>query len=232
MKIAAGNADSALVAEDVVKVRKRQERSVQTRGKILAAALAEFSNSGFDGATSRSIAERANVPHALVIYHFKSKLGIWRAVMERAITDFHDELSREFEQQRDSDAVTALRALHRLFIRTVASRPEMNWLISHEMGRESDRLSWVLETIAGRDIDMTIDLIREAQRIGRFVAGDPAHLHFLFLGAASRVFLMPAEIDQKMHCSPFDEAFLDQHIALCESLFFRDPPQVADTLNR
>lgn len=216
-------ADTDDQAIDIVKVRKRQGRSQETRNKILAAATAEFSTSGFDGSTSRSIAERAEVPHGLVIYHFETKLGIWRAVMEKAITDFHNELAGEAERHRDSDAVTALRALQRVFVHMAAARPELNWLISHEMGRESDRLSWLLEKIAGRDIDLAIDLIRRAQREGRFIAGDPAHLHFLFVGAASRVFLMPTEIQRTMGCSPFDEAFLDQHLALCQSLFFRDP---------
>lgn len=212
-------------ADDIVNVRKRQSRSVETRGKILAAAAAEFATAGFDGATSRSIAEHADVPHGLLIYHFKTKLGVWRAVMEQVIADFHDALVREAERHRDSDPVTALRALQRIFIDMSASRPELNMLISHEMGRDSDRLSWLLDKFIGRDIDLTIDLIRRAQQQGRFIAGDPAHLHFLFVGAASRVFLMPIEIQRTMGQSPFAEIFLEQHLALCQSLFFRDPPE-------
>lgn len=205
-------------------VRKQQDRSVQTRGKILTAATAEFVTHGFNGVTSRSIAEHADVPHGLVIYHFGTKLGIWRAVMEQAITDFHDALAKEAMEHPDSDPVTALRARQRVFIRMSVSRPELNWLMSHEMGRDSERMSWLLEKIAGRDIDTTIDLIREAQRLGSYAAGDPAHLHFLFVGAASRVFLMRTEIERTMHCSTLDEAFVEQHIALCQSLFFRGSP--------
>lgn len=204
--------------------RKRQDRSVQTRGRILSAATAEFVSAGFNGATSRSIAERADVPHGLVIYHFGTKLGVWRAVMEQAITDFHDALAAEAVRHGDGDAVAALRGRQRVFIRMSVSRPELNWLMSHEMGRDSERMSWLLEKIAGRDIDATIALIREVQSQGRYAAGDPAHLHFLFVGAASRVFLMPSEIDRAMGCSPFDDAFVERHIVLIQSLFFRDPP--------
>ncbi len=204
--------------------RKQQDRSVQTRGKILAAATAEFVSLGFNGVTSRSIAERAEVPHGLVIYHFGTKLGVWRAVMEQAITDFHDALTTAAQEHPDSDPVAALRARQQVFICMSVSRPELNWLMSHEMGRDSERMSWLLEKIAGRDIDATIALIREVQRLGRYIAGDPAHLHFLFVGAASRVFLMPSEIERTMGFSPRDEAFVEQHIALCQDLFFRDPP--------
>ena len=189
----------------------------------MTAATAMFSEGGFDGATTRSIALLAEVPHGLLLYHFKSKLGVWRAVMEQVITDFHDALASESERHRNSDPVTALKALQRVFVRMAASRPELQWLMSHEMGRESERLSWFLDQVAGRDIDATIDLIRRVQAEGRYMAGDPAHLHFLFVGAAARVFMMPAEIKRAMGISPFDDGFLDRHIALCESLFFRDP---------
>ena len=219
--MAVGSSDRGGIA-GVVKIRKRQGRSIETRNKILAAATAAFAKAGFDGTTTRVIASHAEVPHSLLIHHFRTKLGVWRAVMEQAITDFHDELARETERHRSSDTVTALKALQRVFVHMSASRPELNWLMSHEMGRDSDRLSWLLEKIAGRDIDLAIDLIHRAQCEGRFIAGDPAHLHFLFVGAASRVFLMPSEIQRTMGCSPFDEDFLERHLSLCQNLFFRD----------
>lgn len=210
----------------IVKVRKRQTRSVETRDKIIAAATAEFTLGGFNGSTSRAIAERAYVPHGTVIHHFETKLGVWRAVMEKVIADFHAALAEEVERHRDSDAATALRGLQRVFILMSARRPELNLLMSHEIGGDSERLSWALERIAGRDIAYAIDLIREVQRQGRYVAGDPAHLHFLFVGAASRVFLMPVEVERETGRSPLDEAFVEQHVALCQSLFFRDPSGV------
>ena len=214
---------SSAAINELVTVRRRQDRSIQTRAKILAAATLEFCRTGFNGATARSIADRADVPHALVIYHFKTKLGIWRAVMEEAITDFHHSLEREYERNRGCDPVAALKGLQRLFIRLSATRPELNWLMSHEMGTDSTRLNLLFEKIAGDDVDRSIELIRECQQLGRFVAGDPAHLHFLFVGAASRVFLMPIEIENRTGRSPFDEAFIKAHITLCESMFFREP---------
>ena len=52
------------------------------RARILDAAEAVFARYGFDGATTRRIAEMAEVPTGLVNYHFGSKLGLYRAIFE------------------------------------------------------------------------------------------------------------------------------------------------------
>lgn len=208
---------------EIVNVRRRQERSAKTRQKIISAATTEFAFTGFDGASTRSIAERAKVQHGLVIYHFETKLGVWKAVMENALNHFHSEIKRFIEEVEGCDDVTRLRQFQKAFIRISATRPELNWLLSHEVREESSRLSWIIEKIAGRDIEEAIELIRKVQALGRYVEGDPAHLHYLFVGAATRVFMVSGEIKRTMKQSPFDEAFLERHIEMCERLFFRDP---------
>lgn len=53
-----------------------------TRARIVAAAEAEFADHGFDGVSVRQIALRADVPVALINYHFGSKEGLYRAIFE------------------------------------------------------------------------------------------------------------------------------------------------------
>ena len=53
-----------------------------TRARILAAAEAEFADHGFDGVSVRQIALRAEVPVALINYHYGSKEGLYRAIFE------------------------------------------------------------------------------------------------------------------------------------------------------
>jgi AcrR family transcriptional regulator len=66
----------------VVVVEPTQRNAVGTRIRILTAAEGEFADHGFDGATVRQIALRADVPVALVNYHFGSKEGLYRAIFE------------------------------------------------------------------------------------------------------------------------------------------------------
>jgi AcrR family transcriptional regulator len=50
------------------------------RDRILRVAEQVFAEMGFDGASLRQIAQQADVPVALVSYHFKGKLNLYREV--------------------------------------------------------------------------------------------------------------------------------------------------------
>ncbi|MGD9905178.1 MAG: TetR/AcrR family transcriptional regulator [Vicinamibacterales bacterium] len=52
-----------------------------TRSLIFAAAAAEFSRHGFDGASVDAIARAAHVNKAMLYYHFASKLGLYREIV-------------------------------------------------------------------------------------------------------------------------------------------------------
>lgn len=56
--------------------------AVPARMRILASAEKLFAEQGFDGATVRQIALAADVPLALVNYHFGSKEGLYRAIFD------------------------------------------------------------------------------------------------------------------------------------------------------
>jgi TetR/AcrR family transcriptional regulator len=59
--------------------RAEQQRSIETRASILDAAIAEFAERGFVGASIRAIADRLGLQHPLITYHYRSKDILWRA---------------------------------------------------------------------------------------------------------------------------------------------------------
>lgn len=207
--------------DEIVLVRRRQGRSIEKRTRILAAAAQEFADHGFDGATTRSIAARADVRHALVIYHFETKLGIWQAVMRDVFHWFKDAFQSRMIALEDVDDVTKLRLLQADFIHLAAKHPELHWLMSHEAGRGGERLNWLLDNLLQDSFDMFRKLIKGAQAIGCYVEGDPDHLHYLFIGAARRIFMFSSEVTLVTGRSPFEASFVDEHIRLCQALFFR-----------
>lgn len=64
--------------------RKEQKRAIDTRQSILDAALEEFAERGFDGASVRRIGERAKLDFTLITYHFRNKDTLWREVAGHA----------------------------------------------------------------------------------------------------------------------------------------------------
>ena len=66
----------------------RQDRKPATRRRIVAAALAEFAEHGFERARMEGVAQRAGVAHGTVYVHFSSKPQLFRAVVEHVADDF------------------------------------------------------------------------------------------------------------------------------------------------
>jgi len=68
----------------ITRVRQgSHQRGEETRSRILETALELFAASGFEGASTRTIAERAGVNLPAIQYYFGSKEGLYRAVIEQ-----------------------------------------------------------------------------------------------------------------------------------------------------
>ena len=68
-----------------VKTRQRAgtyQRGEDTRRRILDAALAAFAADGYEGVSTRALAEQAGVNLPAIQYYFGSKEGLYRAVIE------------------------------------------------------------------------------------------------------------------------------------------------------
>ena len=63
----------------------KQDSNTDTKAKLLDAALTEFVEHGYEGASTAGIAARAGVAKALVFHHYDSKETLFRAVADRVI---------------------------------------------------------------------------------------------------------------------------------------------------
>jgi AcrR family transcriptional regulator len=201
--------------------RRLQARSRETGEKILAAALNEFAEHGFAGASTRTIAAAAGVQHPLVNYHFKGKEGLWHAVLEATAGQFMQQFRTRLAGLRGVDDVTTLRLVQEDFIRFSAENPHFHSLMSQAGRHPSKQLNALVNAFVGPYFAAVSALIRSAQRAGCYVEGDPEHLQYLFIGATTRIFSLAAEVKLITGASPFSSAMLDRHVAACLDLFFR-----------
>jgi TetR/AcrR family transcriptional regulator len=70
---------------------RRPARRAETRAKILAAAERAFAQDGLAGGRTDAIAAAAGVNKALLYYYFKSKAGIYEAVIEEHLREFNQQ---------------------------------------------------------------------------------------------------------------------------------------------
>jgi TetR/AcrR family transcriptional regulator len=205
------------------RLRAEQPRALETRNRIISAAVLEFAKFGYEGASVHAIAKNADAKQTLITYHFDGKEGLWKA----ALTSINNELRSIFQSRMDGlrgvDDATKLRLLLADFIRFSAQHPEFHAIMSHVASRNDDRLQWLMEEYVKPFFEIMESLIVSAQESSRFIKGNPRHLLYLFIGAAVRIFMVSAEAEQILGRPIFDDAMIEDHTAAVLGLFFRAP---------
>lgn len=78
----------------------RQASESTTRQKLLEAGARLFGLHGFEGTTTRALAEAAGVNLGAILYHFRGKEGLYRAVLEQCVANKRQEVAPCLERVR------------------------------------------------------------------------------------------------------------------------------------
>jgi len=171
------------------------------RAKILAAALEEFSRFGVDGTTLRQIAERAGVQHQLIVYHFRTKDALWKAV----VSDICNAPQEELSAVGRANPAKQLRLLVSRFVSFTARQPQLHRMLTFEGRTDSERLRWWLKELSSRFYAVSTRLIREAQNVGAARAGHPGRLHCAMIGIVTTSFTFEYEYRALTKLDPFGD---------------------------
>jgi TetR/AcrR family transcriptional regulator, regulator of cefoperazone and chloramphenicol sensitivity len=99
--------------------------SKATREKIIKAASRAFALGGYDGASIRAIVAEADVNQAAINYHFGSKEGLYRAVLQAAVRALMSD-GDATENPGTLSRQTALRRFVRGQLRPMTARDELS----------------------------------------------------------------------------------------------------------
>lgn len=203
--------------------RREQARAIETRERIIAAATIEFAQNGFEGASLRKVAEKAKARHTAITYYFNGKEGLWQAVFERRLRDLIVRRAERLEGLRGVDDITKLRIMFEEFIRHSAKDLELHKLMTQAASGAGPEFDPQIAEYLRANSAMLRPLIRSAQKAGAFVEGDPDHMNYLFIGAATRIFMQAKEVESVTGRSPLDDAFVEEHVQAVLRLFFKEP---------
>src|SRR5882724_8995865 len=178
----------------VAKKRAEQERAKSTRTAILQAALAEFAEKGFDGASIRNIAERTGLQHPLITYHYRTKDLLWEAVAEYAFGRIRALWDAEVVSNPKLTAVERLQEEYRTFLAFTLEHPDFHHFMLRESRPLNPRLPWLTSKMISPLLNRLIPQIRAAQASGELPQGDPNLIHYLLIGATSVLSSLGAEI--------------------------------------
>jgi TetR/AcrR family transcriptional regulator len=161
--------------------RAEQQRSLETRASILNAAIAEFAERGFEGASIRAIADRLGLQHPLITYHYRSKDILWRAAAEHAFAQIRAGWDSSAPENSDLSPFAQLREEYATLFRYTVAFPEFHRFMRQETLTNNPRLKWVAEAVLAPLLGRLIPQIVAVQKQGLLPKVDPILFHYMMV---------------------------------------------------
>jgi AcrR family transcriptional regulator len=209
------------VAVDGKQKRRKQQRAIDTRRAILEAALKEFAERGFEGASMRRIGDRAGLDFTLIAYHFLNKDALWRATAEHAFAQIQASLDTVRRDNAELSPADAVRAEFRALFKFTVEHTAFHHFILRENQVSSARLRWLIENILRPASKRILPQIRAAQAQGELIEGDPALVYYMLIGMSSVLSTLSGEIVDTIGLSLNDAKALEAYWDLIERAAFR-----------
>jgi len=216
--------------ENIAADRAAAEAGSETRDRILQAALQAFAAQGFDGATTRQIADAAGVNLGLLQYHFGGKEKLWRAAVELAFSRLRAGLTQILADESVVDDLERVRLVIRDHVRFVAHNPEFV-RIMHDVGkRPGPRMEWLVDTHVAPLYRGIVELLERAGHRLRLPDDvPPIHFHYILAGAVGLIFHQSEECKRLAGIDPFEDAHIETHARAVEHFLLGPPTQEANS---
>ncbi|WGD50174.1 TetR/AcrR family transcriptional regulator [Bradyrhizobium sp. CB1650] len=202
--------------------RKRAEqlRAIETRTAILNAAISEFAEKGFGGASIRAIADRLGLQHPLITYHYRSKDILWRAAAEHAFAQIRAEWDISAPMESDLSPLARLRQEYTTLFRYTVAFPEFHRFMRQETLTNNPRLKWVAEVILAPLLGRLLPQIVEAQRQGLLPVVDPILFHYMMVSLTATLSEFGPEMQVTSGLSSENPKVVEAYWSLVDDMIF------------
>jgi TetR/AcrR family transcriptional regulator len=192
--------------------RLRRSRE-DIRERLLESALAEFGAKGFDGASTRVIAEGADAHQPQIHYHFESKEALWSAAVDHLFAELRGSMDGlDLDVSRPPGVLAdAFAEMIRRFVRFASVHPELNQIVVHEATAQSERLRWMTERHVRPVYDGVRALWHRLREAGIAAPIDDAVFHYVLVGAASLPYVNAPEARLLTGAEPTAPAWVERH---------------------
>ncbi|MFB9862679.1 TetR/AcrR family transcriptional regulator [Rufibacter immobilis] len=149
-----------------------QKEKIDKKEHLLEVAERVFGELGYEGASTRVLAQEAGVNMAMLNYYFGSKDGLLKAVVERRVSS----MKKGFEEiaRQDISCQEKLTQILQLYVGRVATSKYLHKIIFREISvvrSGSDLSDYILEVLHG-NAQVVQQIIEEGIRNGEFRAVD------------------------------------------------------------
>ncbi|SLN26902.1 TetR family transcriptional regulator C-terminal domain-containing protein [Pseudooctadecabacter jejudonensis] len=147
----------------------------KNQAAILGAGLEVFSQFGFRGSTLDQVAEAAGMSKPNLLYYFKSKEGIYTALLSQLLNDWLEPLQA---LDAEGDPIEQIIAYARRKLAMSQHYPRESRLFANEIIQGAPRIGDVLRGELKDLVDEKVAVIRRWQAAGRIADVSPYHLIF------------------------------------------------------
>jgi len=207
----------------------RAEQKAATRRAILEAALEVFAERGFEGATMREVAERADVKQPLIVYHFDNKDVLWQAAvdavwarLEARVAEGVGGTAARFASSFEPGSARpdVMRQFIASVLRAFASEPAYIRIVLREAGTDGDRYAWLAQRHMDRNFQDFLGVLTLARSAGFVPEGVRLeHMIYAFAGALFFPFAVAADVRRQLGLDPADDAFIEAHADTLVAMF-------------
>lgn len=99
----------------MMRPKRARRRSAEVRELLLTAAREEFLTHGYEGTTTKAIAERAGVSQTVIFNQYKNKSGLFSAALAAPFSDFVEDYVAAWESGKGSSVERINFLVDRLF---------------------------------------------------------------------------------------------------------------------
>ncbi len=190
-------------------MKSRAQQRADTRERIVEAAIGAFAELGFNAASTREIASRANTNQGLITYHFRSKDELWRAAADRVFGRLQTTLGERLARLESDDPRAFAREAIREYVRFSAAHPELFRLMVDEGKTSESRMQWLVDTHLK---PLYTGFVRFGAAFGPGVEESLLpHAYYVLAGASSLIFAAAPECRRLTGLSPETRQAVETH---------------------
>jgi TetR/AcrR family transcriptional regulator len=157
------------------KTQRRTRIQEEKEERILEAALDVFSAHGFRGSTVDQIAEGAGLSKPNLLYYFRTKEAMHRALIDRVLFTWLEPL-RAFDAEGDPES--EIRSYIRRKLEMARDYPRASRLFANEILQGAPHIEDELKGPLKSLVDEKAEVIRAWSKAGKIAKCDPYHLIF------------------------------------------------------
>ncbi|TWX51591.1 TetR/AcrR family transcriptional regulator [Colwellia hornerae] len=199
-------------------IKKTGNIRALSQHKILIAASTEFVLQGYKGATVQSIADRASLPKANILYYFKNKENIYHAVLEHTLQMWDEGIG---DINPEDGPKAAIEKFIEAKVRMSFKHPESSKIYAMEIIQGAQHLKDFARTYQRKWVREKAQLFQQWIDNGEMRDVNPIHLIFLIWSATQHYADFETQILTIMNRADYEDEDVEDVIAFLTDMILR-----------